>query len=162
MKLSTSLSSVAVALALLIGVALASPQRAAAQYYPPDYGAWPAVIVATPPSLFVLGMTIADTVSFAEHKPFGDVLAVGDLVTGSLVTIGAGIFLGVAIGNSNGSSTSTGPFWAAGGIGLALGVYELVHAIWSFQHNDDPPAGTPMVAVAPTHGGLELSVGGAF
>ena len=161
-KIHTVLSSVLFAVALVIGASVAAPHRAAAQdYTAPDYGPWPALVVAVPPSLFVLGMTIADTVSFAEGKRFDDVLAVGDLVTGGLVASGSLIFLGVALNSAiQGWSTDPVPFGTVGAMGLALGANEIIHGVWSLDHARGPSG--PSVAITPTRGGVELSLGGSF
>jgi hypothetical protein len=152
-------------LALFVALA-AAPDRASAQtsFFSEDLGVAIGIGLAGPPSLLVVGMAIADTVSFAQGTPFAPALAIGDLVTGGLVSIGAVIFLGVAI-NAAATSSATDPvaFGVSGAIGLALGVYEIAHGIWSLTTDGEAQAPPPIVLVPiPLRDGLALAAGGSF
>lgn len=160
-----SFSWIVLAVALVAVAALASPSRACAQGGYTGFGDTTGIAIglASVPSAFVVGMAVADTVSFALDTPFSTALAVGDLVTGGLTVITAAIFLGVAVNSAvQGWATDPVPFGAVGAVLLAFGSYEIAHGIWSLVSlgtREPPPVA---IAPVPIDGGMMVTTGGAF
>lgn len=156
---------IVLAAALVAVAALMSPGRARAQGSYIGFGDTTglAIGLASVPSAFVVGMAVADTVSFALGTPFSTELAIGDLVTGGCTVITAAIFLGVAINSSvQGWATDPVPFGAVGAVLLAFGAYEIAHGIWSLVTlgaREPPPVA---IAPVPVAGGVMVTMGGAL
>lgn len=154
----------------LVGAALvatfafaASPERAEAQYgldglvVAGIVGG--AALVGVPSLIF----TVGDIVSFARGTPYARGWAVLETIIASL-TIASGIVT-IAIG-ANVDPNSVGFTVGMGFIPLAIGGFNLAHAIWSFATlgSDDPALETVRLTpfVAPHGDGVLAGVGGTF
>lgn len=160
-----SFSWIVLAVALVACAAVTSAGRASAQGSYTGFGDMTGVAIglASVPSALVVGMAVADTVSFALDTPFSTSLAIGDLVTGGFTLVTAVTFLGIAINSAaQGWATDSVPFGAVGAVCLALGTYEIAHGIWSLVSlgtREPPPVA---IAPVPVDGGMMVTAGGAF
>ena len=107
---------------------------------------------------FVLGLGIADFVSYGIDSPWDDGWATVDIVLGSLLMLPGLGFLGTGFAlaaQGNDASAAIGGGFAY----LAWGGHLLAHGIWSLENND---RARPPVSVAASGDGVSVSVQGSF
>ncbi len=108
-----------------------------------------------------LAFTVGDIVSFSANTPFSTGWAVVETISAGFAIITGGVFLVLGIADLL-TADPNGIFFGLSVPILALGGFNLAHAIWSFVNhgNTEPPPIT--ASIVPQRDGVLATFGGAF
>ncbi|HEY8427324.1 MAG TPA: hypothetical protein VIL20_03085 [Sandaracinaceae bacterium] len=153
--------SIACVVGLVGASILLSPERAEAQVYSNlgdslaiALGISGALVVGAPTAIF----TVADVVSFARDTPFHPAWAVVEIVSASFALITGGTML--ALGIDPLGQGEAGLFVGSLPV-LALGGFNLAHAIWSLVNHGRDASSVAVFGVFRA-GGFVAAIGGAL
>ena len=157
----SKLATTCAALMLSLLVWTARPARVEAQTFSLCADGCPALvavgIVGVAAQGFVLGLGIADLVSYGIDSPWDQGWAIVDIVVGSLCAIGGLSLLSAGLSNEAQGTPSSGLIGA--GVGYtAWGTHLLMHGVWSLTRGERAPP----VSVAVSGEGVQVSARASF